>query len=168
MSDIEPSPPSPAAEPMTPRRRPPRWGVVAFLVLLGGFIVFNYVASVGGPRITWVENDLDAALKQVSTKRPRLFLYLYEPNDPVHARNEREVFAKKWARDPLAKAVCCRIAHPNAQLARRYTYRGAPLFLVLDRSGQPTMGGRTEGAITEDEFYTYVTRPIEEAAKQPG
>ncbi len=84
-----PSPDAPATEtPAASRKKPPAWGILLFLGLLGGMVIVNQFVSTGGPEIRWVENDLAAALQQASDDRPRVFLYLYEPKDPAHRRNE--------------------------------------------------------------------------------
>ena len=147
------------------RKGPPLWGVVAFLVLLGAMMVVNQMASSGGPEIAWVDGGLDAAIKQVSAEKPLVFAYLYEADDPAHKRNELRVFSQRWARDPLSQAVCCRIAlnkhDPECVgLFQQLGYRDKPLFLVLDKDKKPVMNGRTEGAVSELEFFTYVSEPI--------
>lgn len=155
------------AEPKAQKRKgPPAWGVVLFLLLLGGLGFLNQYVAMSAPEIDWIENDLAAALTQVSPEQPRVFLYIYEPNDPVHERNEREVFTKRWARGPLQRAVCVRYRFQpteleSVQFVRRYNYEGTPLFLVLMGDGNPAM--RAEGAVTEKEFFTYVAGPIDEA-----
>jgi hypothetical protein len=157
-----PTPPAP------PRRRS-GWVVVVFLGLLGGLVVLNQLVSTGGPPIRWVENDLNAALAKLTDSKQRLFLYVYDPNDAVHIRNEREVFTQRWARDPLANVVWCRVALGNdrasTQLREEFDYRGRPLFLILTRARAVT--SRAEGALTEGEFYAAITEPARRAHK-PG
>ncbi len=170
MSDATPEQTTPAAEEPSRRKGPPLWGVVAFLALLGGAVVLQQLVSTSGPKIQWVEigteQDLATVLKRVSPAKPRVFLYLYELSDPIHARNEREVFVKRWARDPLVKVICCRAAvRKGDALATRYAYHGTPLFVLLNAEGRPTMGGRTEGGIGEKEFFTYIGKPIDDATR---
>ncbi len=166
-SATEAGPAAPDQQP--PRKRSSAWVAVGFLVLLGALVVVNQMASTSGPPIKWVDNDLDGALRQLTGAKQRLFLYLYDPNDPTYERNEREVFAQRWAREPLAKAVCCRVAlradATSAKLESEFAYKDKPLLLVLTRNR--TAISRTEGAVTEREFYTYVTLPVERAHK-PG
>ena len=164
MSDVAPiERPIAADGPAQRRKRPPLWGVVLFLALLGGWGIVNYVASTGGPRIAWIDDDLDAALKRAAERKARVFLYLYEPQDQTHARNEREVFTQRWARDPLKNVVCCRVAvRKTDPLARRYDYNNKPLFLLLDESGQALRGLRTEGAVDEREFFTFIGKPADD------
>ncbi len=156
--DIPPPPPPP---PVAARQCPPTWGIALFLLLLGGLVLLNQVATTGGPPIQWIENDLDAALRQAAAKNQRVFLYLYEPNDPTHQRNEREVFTQRWARQPLEKAVCCRLAvKPGDMRPVQYRYEDQPLFLLLSAKGREM--GRTRGAVTELEFLTSIGRPAED------
>ncbi len=163
MSAAAPSDTSPP--PVATRPRPPTWGIALFLLLLGGLVLLNQVATTGGPPIAWIDNDLDAALRQATAKNQRVFLYLYEPNDPTHLRNEREVFTQRWARQPLAKAVCCRLAvKPGDVRPVQYRYDGQPLFLLLSAKGREM--GRTQGAATELEFLTYIGRPAEDYVAQ--
>jgi len=165
MSENSSSDSAAPAEPLPPRKGVSAWAVVVFLALLGALLVINQVAATSGPPIRWIENDLDAALARLSDPGHRVFLYLYEPNDPVHARNEREVFRQRWARTPLTRVVCCRIALGSDATSNRlrleFNYQGKPLFLILTKSRVVT--SRTEGAVTEKEFYTYVTEPANRA-----
>jgi hypothetical protein len=131
-------------------------------------VFVNRLATTRGPAIAWTDNDLDAALARVDAAHPRVFLYLFEPNDPAHQRNEREVFTQKWAKDALAMTVPCRVAvgtdRNSLDLCRRFIYKkNTPLFLLLTRQGTPV--SRTEGPVTELEFMTYIGRPAEQAHK---
>jgi len=148
------------------RRRPPAWGVAIFLVLLAALVISNQFAATSGPQIKWVENDLESALKQATASRQRVFLYLYDPADPMHQRNEREIFAQRWARQPLQHVICCRVALPDKSLARAkferlYQFRGPPLFLLLNSQGQPVTQP-VSGGPDEREFLTYIGRPAEQ------
>jgi hypothetical protein len=156
----------PSAPNQPPRRRSSSaWVAAGFLVLLGALIVVNQVTSTSGPPIKWIDNDLDGALRRLTSPKQRLFLYLYDPNDPTYERNEREVFAQRWAREPLANVVCCRVAlrsdAASAKLGQEFAYNGKPLFLVITKNRTPM--SRTEGAVTELEFYTYITLPVTRA-----
>lgn len=160
---------SPATEPPAEaearaRRGPPAWGVVGFLALLGLFAVVSHLVTTGGPPVAWIENDLERALGEAARDNRRVFLYLYDPDDPVHRRNETEIFAQYWAREPLAKAVCCRVALREGDLLRvkyeqKYHFRGEPLFLLLNARGDPVTVPQT-GALDERQFYTYIGGPI--------
>ena len=169
MSETAPSEPQAQAAVGSPKRKgPPAWGIVLFLALLGGLVVVNHVVSSSGPEIKWIENDLDTALKQVSDTKRRVFLYLYEPQDETHKRNELQVFTQRWAREPLAKLVCCRIAlrpdnRESAKLRQEFNYKGTPLFLLLTRDRTPV--SRTEGAVTEGQFYANITDPSQRSQK---
>lgn len=149
------------------RGGPPKWAIVLFLALLGGMVVVNQIVGRSGTPVKWIETDLAAALAQVGAERPRAFLYLYEPNDPEHARNEREVFTQRWAKRPLSRTVNVRVAVgrdvESLRLMQKYNYKsGTPLFLLLSKNGTPM--GRIEGAPTELEFLTHIGRPAETAA----
>jgi hypothetical protein len=158
MSEVTSSTPEPATEQVGPRRKgPPWWGIVVFLGLLGGLVVVNQVVSTGGKPVAWIDNDLNAALKEAQTdeKNRKVFLYIYEPNDPTHVRNERMVFTQRWAREPLENVVCCRlVVRKTDLLAFKYKYDGKPLFLLLDSKGNVL--SRTEGAVDENQFFTYI------------
>jgi hypothetical protein len=169
MSDAAPTEPQAAAEGDVPRRKgPPKWGIVVFLALLAGLVVVNQLAATGGTPVKWIDNDLAAALKQAAERKTRVFLYLYEEGDRTYARNEREVFTKRWARDPLEKVVCCRMAVRRSDIvAMKYGYDGRPLLLLLDDTGQAVKGLRTEGAVDEREFFTYIGKPIDDYVKRP-
>ena len=134
-------------------------------MLLGGIVVVNQLLSTGGPPIAWIDDDVAAALRQAEQKDQRVFLYLYELGDPIHVRNEREVFAQLWARQPRQNTVCCRIAIAAGDVRRvKYKYDGQPLFLLLNPKGKEM--ARTQGAVSQLEFETYISRPAEEHSKQ--
>jgi hypothetical protein len=156
MRDVAPGPAPGLPGPIATRgRRPPAWGIVLFLLLLAGFLFINYRASVGGPPVAWIDNDLSAALKQAAEQKRKVFLYLYDPADPTAARNERQVFTQHWARKPLEKVVCCRVVmRPGDPLAAKYVYKNQPVFLLLDAQGNVL--SRTEGAVDESQFFTYI------------
>jgi hypothetical protein len=129
--------------------------------------VANYAISRSGPAIAWIDNDLPAALRQAVERKQRVFLYIYEPNDPLHARNERLVFSESWARTPLRDAVACRIAvQPHDRLALRFNYSGKPVFVLLDEQGRPIAQMRVEGAPDEREFFTYIGSPLRDYAER--
>ena len=170
MNEINSEPPeSPGAiasttTPATRRRLTPAKAGLAFLLLMMIALAANIIVGLTGPTIAW-ETDLPKALAKARSApgKQHVFLYLYRAGDPVAERNEREVFAKRLAREPLARLVCCRIAiEPNDALALRYAYRDAPLFLLLDRDG--TSVSRTEGPVDQAQFVTYV----EKASRDPG
>jgi hypothetical protein len=155
MSDVTPRPAPSAPEKRAARRRPPTWGIALFLSLLAGFVFINQSISTGGKPIAWIDNDLPAALKQAGEQQRKVFLYLYEPAEPTAARNELQVFTQRWARKPLEHVVCCRVAvGPADPLRARYQYRNEPVFLLLDPQGNVL--SRTEGAVDEGQFFTYI------------
>lgn len=159
MTTVGSDEPLPAAP--VPRRGPPRWGIALFLGLLAVLVLINYLVSSSGPPVRWIENDPNAALAQAAAANKRVFLYVYEPNDPTHARNEREVFSMRWARESLSRAIACRLAVGRGDLARvKYGYRDRPLFLVLDAAGRER--NRTEGAPDERQFLTQVTMYLDQ------
>jgi hypothetical protein len=161
--------PEPAADAAGPARRkgPPAWAVVLFLLLLAGMAFVNYRAAEGGAPVAWIENDVDRALQLAGERHQRVFLYLYEPNDPQHRRNDREVFAKAWARDKLKFAVCCRVAvEPGTPLADKYEFHRKPLFMLLDATGRPLREMRREGAPDETEFFTFIGKPAKDYAER--
>jgi hypothetical protein len=168
MSDAAPADSQAPLEGDVPRRKgPPKWGIVVFLALLAGLVIVNQFAATSGTPVKWIDNDLAAALKQAGERKTRVFLYLYEEGDRAYTRNEPEVFAKRWAREPLEKVVCCRIAVRKSDIAAmKYGYNGRPLFLILENTGQVVKGLRTEGAVDEREFYTYIGKPIEDHLKR--
>lgn len=168
MSEVATSQPQASAEGEPPRRKgPPKWGIVLFLVLLAGLAVVNQFAATSGTPVKWIDNDVAAALKQATERKTRTFLYLYDPADKVHLRNEREVFSQRWARDPLKSVVCCRLAVQKGDLTvLKYGYDGKPLFLILDETGRAVPGLRTEGAPDERAFFTYIAKPIDDFMKR--
>ncbi len=153
---VPPVPTVSASAPTAPRRLTPAKAGLAFLVLLMIALAANVIVGLSGPKITW-ETDLTTALAKARSApgKPHVFLYLYKKGDPVAERNEREVFAKRWARETLARLVCCRMAiEPSDPLALQYHYGKQPLFLVLDENGKEV--SRTEGAVDEAQWYPYV------------
>ena len=162
--------------PAAPRRRkgPPGWGIAVFLLLLVASVLVTHFASQSGPPIQWIDGDLDQALAQARDGPGRVFLYLYDPNDPVHARNESELFNKYWVRESLANVVCCRVKLDSPEhwlLAQRYRYDRTPLMLLLDRAGK--VQGRVDGIAVDDrQFDTFIGRPArragERASEQAG
>ena len=149
----EPTPANGAEPPR--RRRPPTWGIVLFLLLLAGLVLINQLASTSGKPVAWIENDLGAALQQAEAQNRKVFLYLYEPNEPAAARNELHVFTQRWARRPLEKVVCCRVAlGANSPLRARFVYKETPAFLLLDAKGNVL--SRTDGPVDETQFFTYI------------
>jgi hypothetical protein len=148
--------PSPQPQPTVVRgRRPPAWGIGLFLLLLGGLVLVNQCVSTGGKPVAWIDNDLNAALAQAEAQERKVFLYLYEPGDRTHARNELQVFTQRWARDPLQHVVCCRVAlRPTDPLRLKYLYKNTPLFLLLDAKGNVL--SRIDGAVDELQFFTYI------------
>lgn len=169
MSTVTPPEPDGGAIP-PPRRGLPPWLIGLVLVAgLGVMMFLSFRRETGGPPIVWIDDDLDGALRQVSDAKPRVFLYLYNPSDAKHRRNELQVFTTRWAREAVKNIVSCRVAMdrpvPETQkLAREYSYRDQPLFLLLTRDGQPQM--RAEGAVTEQEFMTAIGRPAQAAVER--
>jgi hypothetical protein len=155
--------PEPSAEPGAKQRKgPPAWGIVLFLVLLGAMAMLNQWFTTSGPEIAWINGGVDDALAEAPADG-RVFLYLYEPDDPVHTRNERNVFAMRWAREPLVNAVCVRVPLREddieaVRLRRKYGYRGSPLMLLLKPDGREM--GRVDGTVDERAFYTQIGAPL--------
>jgi hypothetical protein len=146
-----------SSEPLpAPRKRPPTWGILLFLVLLAGLVLVNQVISTGGQPVQWIENDLDAALKKATAEHRTVVLYLYNKSEQIHKRNELQVFTQRWAREPLEQAVCVRVdmEHDSA-LGAKYGYDGVPLFVVLGSDGRKVSQAR--GAVDENQFRTYIT-----------
>ncbi len=147
------------------RKGPPAWGVALVLALLAVLLFVNQQISTGGRPVAWIEGDLEAALRQAKERKQRVFLYIYAPDDPVHQRNERQVFTQRWAREPLESAICCRIANrPGDVNGLRYGFEGKPLFLLLDSDGNPV--SRISGALDELQFRTHIGGPVLEYAKK--
>jgi hypothetical protein len=147
----------------TPRKRvTPVWAGLLFLVgLMLVFVVANLL-TMGGPRVAWMENNLPAALAKAEAKKQWVFLYLYEPG-PEASRNEQEIFNQRWAREPLAKVVCCRVAVPKGDpLRAKYDYKNRPLMMLVDAGGVER--SRVEPGVepvSQLQFETYIGRKIE-------
>lgn len=151
------------------RRRPPAWGIALFVAVMAGMLVINQLASTSGRPVAWIENDLDRALSLAADRDQRVFLYLYEQDDPTHERNELQVFTQRWARQPLEDAVSCRVEmssrdNDRYRLRHRYGYDGKPLFLLLNAEGE--VMGQTAGAVDERQFFTYIAGPIADHVRQ--
>ncbi|MEW6251401.1 MAG: hypothetical protein AB1716_12195 [Planctomycetota bacterium] len=172
MTDTEPEPL--AQNESTPRRKgPPRWGVALFLALLVGLVVINHLVQTGGRPVQWIDDDLREATRLAGVRGQRVFLYVYEPNEPIHQRNEREVFSQRWGREALEKAVCCRVTLRPGEVLKlndgpdgflRYT--GKPLLVLLNEKGE--MSGRlVEGGPIQSEFETHIGMPAQTYAARP-
>ncbi len=148
--------PTPASPPTTPsRQRGPAWMLVGLLVLLGAVYVINQYIANTGPTIDWIRNNLPEAQQVARDKGRRIFLMLYEPGCKDTERNDREVFTRRYARVRLANMVCCRIElKPDDRLRQQFKFHGSPLMLVT--TADLDVLSRTEGAVTQGQFETYI------------
>lgn len=125
---------------------------VAFVVLFGGGYALTQYITYSGPKIAWLY-DLDQARAESARSRKRIFLMLHEPGCKITARNERELFSTRFARERLAQMVPCRVElRPGDPLRDQFQFTGPPLMITLDVNGMPL--GRSEGRIDEREFRT--------------
>ncbi len=165
MSDAEQNPETVSDSAAARKRKgPPTWGVVLFLVLLGGMVIINQLMTTTDEPIEWVEDDLDAARARAAAENTFVFLYLYQPDHPLHERNELNFFTQRWAHDPLQHVICCRIAIDETdlddlELARRFGYDELPLIVLLDADGEPVAPVK-EGAIDQKGFRVSVAEHI--------
>jgi hypothetical protein len=162
--EAEDGAPAPAA--ITAKRKTPVWAGLAFVVLLGGVYIVANVLNSGGPPIEWLDS-LPATLKKADESKRLVFLYLFEPGAAA-TRDEREIFAKRAAREPLTKVACCRVAlTKNDPLAVMYEYKGQPVMLLLDAKGavRSRAGGDAE-PVSDLQFKTYIADPIENHLKR--
>lgn len=137
-------------------RRAPWWAPVAFLGLLLAAFAFAQWVSHSGAEITWIRNDLPAALEQSARTDRRVLLVMYEPGDPIAAEHDRRLFSQRSIREYVAQFVPCRIeVAPGDALRTRYGFRGPPLMVVLNSAGEPLMPAQ-EGKIDERRFRTYM------------
>lgn len=157
----DPAPPAPdrAAPPETPvaprRGGPPRWAGLAFVGLLMVVLVISQFLSRRGADVQWIQNDFERALSTARADNRRILLMLYEPDDPITAGYDRNLFKVHAVRNTLAQMVCCRVAlQPNDPLRRQYRFERDRLMLVLDSGGNPL--ARLEGVIDEDKFRAQV------------
>lgn len=155
----EPTSPEPQAEGGTAahpeRSNPSRGFILILLVLLAGWFVVTQIVQRTGPTIEW-RNDLAQAEREARAAGRRVFLLLYEPGCPVTAANDRDLFSRRFARERLARMVCCRVElQPRDPLRQRFHFRGEPLMLVL-QPGVPTPLARLEGKVGRLQFETYV------------
>jgi hypothetical protein len=149
--------------PAARRKRPPTWGVLVFLGLLGGLLIVNHLVTYAGPQVEWIDNDVERAFALAAERGQLVYLYLYDPGDPAHERNERKMFAQIWTRDPLSEAVPCRVdVSRHRGVGLRYGYRRKPLHMVLTAEGREL--GRIDGtAVDRLEFRTHITGYITRA-----
>jgi hypothetical protein len=152
----EPTAPESGSAGPPARQKPSPWIFAGLLALLAGWFVVTQVIQHTGPPIAWIHNDLPAAEAAAQDTGRRVFLMLHEPGCPVTAGNERDLFSTRFARERLAKMVCCRIELSETDpLRQRFGVRGQPLMLVL-RPGLAAPLARLEGKIDELQFKTYV------------
>lgn len=139
-----------------PRKRPPFWvGLVFVLLLGGGYVVTQYI-TYSGPAIAW-RYEFAEALAEANAQDPkrRVFLLLHEPGCLVTQANERELFSTRFVRERLAKMVPCRVAlRPDDPLRRQFAVTDQPVMLCIDPSGLPI--GRVEGRADERMFRTNI------------
>jgi hypothetical protein len=149
-----PAPPTGAtAAEVRPRKGPPFWVGLAFVLLLGGGYVVTQLITYTGPKIEW-RTDYTSALAEARSTGKRVFLLLQEPNCPVTAANERELFSTRFARERLANMIPCRvILKPNDPLREQFEVSEPPVMLNLEPSGIPI--GRAQGRMGEAELRTY-------------
>ena len=145
---------TPSAEPAGPKTA--RWVGLAFLALVMlTFVAAQWFAR-GGPPVQW-SYDLDEAFKVARAEDRRVFLVLFEPGCPVTARNDREIFGTRNARERLARAVCCRIELKlQDPLRRKYATEGLPVALVMKPDG--TVLRSQVGPLEERSFHTLATQ----------
>ena len=166
------------------RKGPPRWGVGLFLLGLVGFAVISYVAQTSGAPVRWIENDVGAGRQLATERKQRIFLYVYEPNEPQHERNERQIFTLRENKRALQSAVCCRVIGRRgepipigpgpdgrpAYLERqglRLVFRGTPMFVLLNEKGDVAgTGNVSEGTPEALEFFTNIAKPAADYAEK--
>lgn len=169
--DPAPAPGAPGPFQTSPRRRTAqRAAIIGFVVLVAALYAVSQMVTRSGPIIAWIDGDLDRALREAKLTGRRIFLYLYETEDPLHARNEREVFSQRWARSVLAGLVCCRVELEPRQpaglkLRGRYQYDGKPRMILLDPDGEPVVPG-IDGEIDQKQFFTYIEQPAKRPPKK--
>ncbi len=148
------SPPEPLAGASGAGRRGPSPFLIglAFVVLFGGGYALTQYITYSGPKIAWLY-DLEQARAESGRSRKRIFLMLHEPGCKITARNERELFSTRFARERLAQMIPCRVElRPGDPLRDQFQFTGPPLMITLDANGMPL--GRSEGRIDEREFRT--------------
>lgn len=154
------SPAGPDAAPEKPpeqqQRRASPWFAAILLVLLAGWFVVTQVVSRTGPEIEWIR-DFATAQRLARERDQRVLLVLHEPDCPITAAHERDLFTQRKVRLRLAEMVPCRIElSPEDPLRRRFRVtRGQPMMVVLDPDGQ-AIGAPLEGRVDWLRFSTYV------------
>lgn len=149
-----PSSPVSPETPDAPRKKTPAWVAFVFLALLMGVFWVAQTLSRWGPSVTWLDN-FDQALQKAQAENRRIFLLLQEPNCPTTDGHLRGLLTMNFARERLAKMVCCRhVLKPGDPLRVRFNFDREPLMLVLDKDGKEIT--RKTGAVTELEFKTYI------------
>lgn len=145
-----------------PKGRPP-WILIGFVAAIAVVYAGTQFRTQSGPPVVWQSGDLSRVLEQARREHKRVFLYLYDPANPMAERNEREVFTQRWARDVLALVLCVRMPIDQQNLAdlkiaQRYGYKDEPMMVVLDPNGQK-VAPPIQGVIDERQFYTYIDIP---------
>ena len=148
----------PPDKPVPPRKKKlsPTLAGFVLVVLMGGVYIVAQLLTHSGPPVDWVRS-FDDALRLAKEKNQRIFLYLHEPNCPVTIDRERSLFTQRYARERLARMVCCRIElKPGDPLAARFHFDHAPLIYVLHRDGRMLTDQPVTGDIDQRQFETYI------------
>lgn len=133
---------------------PARAGLILLGLLMGGFVVTQFLES-GGPPVRWIYN-LDEALARARQEKKRVFLYLHQPGCATTQQHDGGLFKKYFAQQRLAQMICCRLElAPGNELRRRFGFERDPLMIVLDADGRPT-GEAQKGLVDQRRFETYI------------
>ncbi|MFH1747867.1 MAG: hypothetical protein ABIG44_12600 [Planctomycetota bacterium] len=147
----------PRAEIPEIRKPASTWMVLGLLVLLAAWFVFTQIYARGGEEIKW-HDDLAVAEQMARATGQRIFLVLHEPDCPITAGNDRDLFSQRYAKRRLAKMTCCRIElKPLDPLRVRFKLEKLPIMLVLEAEpGKPPIS-KLEGKVDQLQFETYVS-----------
>jgi thioredoxin-related protein len=150
--------------PQAPRKNPGAkwaiWGGMAAVVLLYWFTIRPHASS-----IEW-SSDLPAAVtKARQTHRPILVAFQI-PSCNACEWMSREVFPRKDVGRVLAGWVTVQVdVDANPALAQRFGVSAFPTFLTLSPDGRALR--RYEGAMTSEEFITFIGEASVQSATQP-